>query len=281
MPRPLKPPVGYHGSKATLANQIIRLLPPHQHYIEPFAGSLAVLLAKPPAKMETVNDLGKELVTFWRVLRDRPDDLQRVCDLTPHSRAEHRDAYEPATDELETARHVWVRLTQGRAAKLHRRTGWRHYGDPSGSSISMPAYLDAYRGRLAPAAERLLSVSLECKPALDVVADYGRHPDALLFCDPPYLATTRTSAGDYEHEMTADDHLDLAEALSMARAAVVVCGYHSDLYEQAYAGWHRAELATWTAQGGKKAERTEVLWSNRPFPEQPARLFELAETGQP
>jgi hypothetical protein len=53
-----------------------RLLPEHTHYVEPFAGSLAVLLAKPRSKMETVNDLDQDLMTFWRVLRDRPDELE-------------------------------------------------------------------------------------------------------------------------------------------------------------------------------------------------------------
>lgn len=38
--------------------------------------------------METVNDLDGDLISFWRVLRDRPADLARVCALTPHARAE-------------------------------------------------------------------------------------------------------------------------------------------------------------------------------------------------
>ncbi|MFE3058088.1 hypothetical protein [Nocardia sp. NPDC059239] len=47
-----------------------------------------MLLAKPAARMETVNDIDGDPMTFWRVLRDRPADLARVCALTPHSRAE-------------------------------------------------------------------------------------------------------------------------------------------------------------------------------------------------
>ena len=60
-----------------------------EFYVEPFAGSLAVLFAKPRARHEIVNDLDGGLVTFFRVLRDRPDDLIRACTLTPFSRAEH------------------------------------------------------------------------------------------------------------------------------------------------------------------------------------------------
>lgn len=83
------PPMAYYGGKTRLAAKIAALLPAHDHYVEPFAGSLAVLLAKKPSRMETVNDLENLLMTFWRVLRDKPEQLARVCALTPHSRAEY------------------------------------------------------------------------------------------------------------------------------------------------------------------------------------------------
>lgn len=71
----LAPPFTYFGGKQMLAGRIAALLPDHRHYVEPFAGSLAVLLAKPPSTLETVNDLDRDLMLFWRVLRDRPDVL--------------------------------------------------------------------------------------------------------------------------------------------------------------------------------------------------------------
>lgn len=269
----MRPPVSYYGGKTTVADEIVALLPSHDAYVEPFCGSLAVLLAKPPSKLETVNDLDAELVTFWRVLRERPDDLARAAAFTPHSRAEQEASYEPAADELEVARRVWVRLTQARSGTL-RRTGWRHYVDPHGTSISMPAYLEAYRTRLPPAAARLIDVSLEARPALDIIDRYGRHPDALLYVDPPYLASTRTGT-NYRHEMSTEaEHRELATALRAARAAVVLSGYPSPLYADLYADWWRVEIATGTGQGEGYQARTEVLWSNRPLGHQPA-LFDL------
>ncbi len=71
----MKPPVAYYGGKTTIAARIVRLMPGHGHYVEPFGGSLAVLLAKPPSRMETVNDIDRDLMTFWRVLRDRRPTL--------------------------------------------------------------------------------------------------------------------------------------------------------------------------------------------------------------
>jgi DNA adenine methylase len=272
----VKPPVPYFGGKITLGPAIASLLPDHGHYVEPYCGSLAVLLAKQPSPHETVNDLDGALMTFWRVLRDRPADLERVCTLTPHSRAEHRASYEPAVDELETARRVWVQLTQGRSG-IRRGTGWRHFQDPSNSSLGMPAYLTGYVARICPAAERLAAVSLESMPALDLIGKYGRDEDVLLYVDPPYLPSARSS-GSYLHEMTTTDHHDLAAALRAARATVVLSGYPSDLYDhELYPDWHRRTFDASTGQGGTWANRTEVLWSNRPLADNQPTLWDHAE----
>lgn len=257
----------YFGGKITLAPAIAQLLPRHEHYVEPFAGSLAVLLAKPLSTMETVNDLDRAIMTFWRVLRERPDELIRACALTPHSRAEYDASLDlDATDELELARQTWVKLTQGRTGRL-RRTGWRHYISPAGSSAGMPGYLTGYVERMAPVVERLQRVSLECRPAAEVIERYGVDEDVLLYVDPPYLGTTRANDNAYRHELrSADEHRELASALCATRAAVVLSGYPSDLYDlDLYPDWHRIEMPAFTGQGGKWDNRTEVLWSNRPL----------------
>lgn len=115
------PPMAYYGGKTRLAAKIAALLPPHEHYVEPFAGSLAVLLAKKPSRMETVNDLDDLLMTFWKVLRDKPAELARECALTPHSRSEYlaaRSANLEDLDDVERARLVWVMISQGRGGCL-------------------------------------------------------------------------------------------------------------------------------------------------------------------
>jgi DNA adenine methylase len=235
-----RPPFQYFGGKTLLAKRIVAEFPEHRQYVEPFAGSLAVLLAKDPAPMETVNDLDGDLMTFWRVLRERPEELQRACQLTPHSRSEHELSRDLGAhlDDLERARRVWVALAQGRGAV--RRTGWRHYLKPAGN-FGMPAYLDAYVDRMAPAVERLHHVSLECQPALRIIERYGRNAETLLYVDPPYLGSTRGSQDDqsragthrYVHEMLRPaEHEELLDALTSCAAAVVLSGYASELYAQ-------------------------------------------------
>lgn len=269
-----KPPVPYFGGKQRIADQIIAHFPPHQHYVDAYAGGLSLLFAKPPSPMETVNDLDDEIVIFWRVLRDRPDDLARACWATPHSRTEHAAAVvRDGLDEMEVARRVWVRLTQGRAGKL-TATGWRYHIDPNGSSVGMPGYLAGYCDRLLPAAARLRHVSIECMPALDLIDKYGQHEGVLIYADPPYLGSTRSSSTNgYRHEMKrAEDHAALLDALTACRAKVCLSGYRSPLYDNALAGWERVEIGAWTGQGSRWGARTEVLWMN--YTPHPA-LFEV------
>ncbi|WP_431892694.1 DNA adenine methylase [Micromonospora haikouensis] len=274
----MKPPIPYFGGKITTGPAIAALFPQHNHYVEPYCGSLAVLLAKTPSGHETVNDLDGALMTFWRVLRDQPADLARVCALTPHSRAEHTACHDLAGDDLEVARRVFVQLSQGRAG-ARKRTGWRHFVKTAGNAVtSMPDYLEVYVGRILDAAERLAGVSLESMPALDLIAKYGADEDVLLYVDPPYLGTTRCRSWDgYHHEMRGEaEHRDLAAALHACKAAVVLSGYASDLYDrELYAGWDRHTIAAGTGQGGVWANRTEVLWSNRPLGHQPSLLDAL------
>lgn len=279
----MKPPFTYFGGKIRMADRIAALLPPHRHYVEPYCGSLAVLLAKPVVKLETVNDLDADLVTFWRVLRDQPAALARACILTPHARGELRAAWDSTTDEIETARRVWVILTQGRGATLRdAKTGWKHFVDPGGTTVGMPGYLQAYVERMSTVACRLSSVSLECMPALDLIAKYGAHDDVLLYVDPPYLGSTRGWGLNYRHEMKDPaDHRALAEALHAARAACVISGYPSELYDhELYPGWDRHTIAATTGNATGDRTRTEVLWSNRPLDVQPHIPGVLMERGE-
>src|SRR5437868_4971415 len=93
----ITPPLKWHGGKQYLARRIVGLMPPHVHYVEPFAGGLAVLLTKSPEGVsEVVNDLYADLTNFWRVLQtpDAFDRFRRVVEAIPFSEVEWHDAHE-------------------------------------------------------------------------------------------------------------------------------------------------------------------------------------------
>ena len=262
----LKPPFAYYGGKTTLAPQIAKLLPDHDHYVEPFAGSLAVLLAKTPAKAETVNDLDGDLMTFWKVLRKQSDALEEACKLTPHSREEYSLSCGNLRDlpDLERARRVFVRLTQGRSHSM-KPTGWKYQKDVQKRHTARQ-HINSYTARLSKVSSRLMDVSLECRNAVEVVQEYGSEPTVCIYADPPYLGSTR--ADNYRMEMLEDNlHVQLAHALNNCKASVVLSGYASPLYEELYEGWHRYELKAPTRLSGTAAPN-EVLWSNVPLGDQ-------------
>ena len=270
----LKPPFEYYGGKTHLAPKIASLLPPHDHYVEPFAGSLAVLLAKEQSRAETVNDLDGDLVTFWRVLRDRPEELERVCALTPHSVEEFVAAADRADcDDLEAARRVFVVLTQSREHSLKPRdaSGWRRSVKSSGR-VTMPRALGSQAARISAVAERMIGVSLENDDAINIIRRYGREPSVCIYADPPYLGDTRGSGGGYGVDQKEDGfHQAFADACNEAKASVIISGYDSPLYAELFEGWHRIELTTRPTQSLDR--KMEVLWSNRPFAAQTAFDF--------
>ena len=104
-PTVTRPALRYYGGKFRLAPWIIGHFPVHECYVEPFGGAMSVLLRKAPARYEVYNDLDREVVNLFRVLRERPEEFIRAIELTPYSRAEQLLAFEPAPeDELERAR---------------------------------------------------------------------------------------------------------------------------------------------------------------------------------
>jgi site-specific DNA-adenine methylase len=121
----VKAPFAYYGGKTGMARRLVAMLPPHRTYIEPFFGSGAVLFAKPPATHEIINDVDHNVVTFFRVLRDRTDELVDACALTPHAREEYAAAdLGEDLDEVERARRFWVRVNQSFSHAAGPRSGW-------------------------------------------------------------------------------------------------------------------------------------------------------------
>lgn len=94
---------GWYGGKYSHLDWLLPLLPACEHYCEPFAGSGAVLLNRPPSPIETYNDIDGEVCNFFRVLRDHKDRLVEVIGLTPFSREEFCIACEmdPNLDPVE------------------------------------------------------------------------------------------------------------------------------------------------------------------------------------
>ncbi len=260
----LRPPVKWHGGKYYLSRRIIEYFPDHHTYIEPFGGAASVLLNKTPAVVEVYNDLDLRISRLFRVIRDNGKELQRRLSLTPYSEVEFNFATDPDEDEdeIEQARRDFVRWRLsigGRgdsfSCTLHRVR--RQMADV------VSGYLSAIDEQLPLIIERLRTVQMVCRPAIEVIK-YWDNKNTLCYCDPPYLHETRHSTNVYGVEMTEDDHRQLAEVLQGCTSKIILSGYPSELYNEIYSFWRTVsfDLPNNAAGGRKKKRKQETLWLN-------------------
>lgn len=259
-------PFPWFGGKARLAPHIVPLLPAHTVYCEPFGGAASVLFAKARSKLEVYNDVDLGVVSFFRVLRDRPDELQHLLALTPYSRAEYldcRDTWSDGADDLERARRWFCMTFQafGGGGKGGCLTGWAT--DVRGRKNGSRPRTFAWRvDRLHTFADRLRQVQIECDDWRAILDRYDQE-EVCFYLDPPYLPSTRKS-GTYAHELTEADHAEFVERLHTLRANVVLSGYDSPLYTQLDDTFERFEFTVALASAKTidvaRATRTEVVW---------------------
>lgn len=253
----IKPVLRYPGAKWMLADWIIDHMPAHESYIEPFFGSGAVFFNKPPAKVETINDIDARAVNLFRVVRDRSEELCALIDMTPWARDEFEISYHVSDDPLEDARRFLVRCWQAFGTRLNTRCGWRNDTNADGRGTSYTPTWNMLPQRILAVVDRLKQAQIENRPALELITRH-RHHSVLIYCDPPYVLSTR-SGPLYHHEMTDADHIELLEALIDHPGPVLISGYENALYAELLGGWHIKRVRGF-ANSGKATE--EILWLN-------------------
>jgi DNA adenine methylase len=88
----MRTPITYYGGKQQLAETIVKLIPPHRVYVEPFIGGAAIFFAKAPSECEIINDINSEIVNFYEVVQRDFPALQSEISISLHSRKMHRHA---------------------------------------------------------------------------------------------------------------------------------------------------------------------------------------------
>lgn len=112
---------------------------------------------------------------------------------------------------------------------------------------------------------RLRRVEIRNQPAVDFIRELDS-PETCFYCDPPYLHDTRSSVGEYQHEMSYADHKELLCVLSSVKGKFLLSGYRSELYNVAESelGWRRIDFEIPNQASGKKKKeiKTECVWVN-------------------
>ena len=251
----MKTVLKYPGAKNRIANWICSFIPEHSMYLEPYAGSLAVLFNKPRSHIETVNDINEDVVNFFRVLRDYPEKLRIAIEFTPFSRSEYESSYEYTEEPIEKARRFSVRCWQSFGCSNAYRNGFK-----SGQQTRSPNPARAWAEMpevITQAADRLKGVQIENLPALELINRYDT-PDVFMYVDPPYLHGTRKKYL-YKHEMEDEEHEQLLEVLLRHPGKIILSGYDNELYNTMLSRWRKESVST-QAENGLK--RVETIWMN-------------------
>lgn len=259
--KPTRPLLRYYGGKWRLASWIIGHFPEHQLYVEPFAGSAAVLMKKRPSRFEVINDIDSQVINFFKVLRDRPNELATALRFTPYSREEFEKSFEDSSeDPLERARMYFICAWQGFGGpRKTRQSGWKVQKRTweSGRSDQIPEWNNAKD--IFAAARRLSRVQIENDHALHVIRRWDT-PGTLFYVDPPYPADTRNQRwckSAYSHELDGQDHYHLANLLNKIKGKAIISTYPNPLYDELFKGWITDKK---TAQTMNKTNATEVLY---------------------
>ncbi len=260
----MRPVLKYPGSKWKIARNLVELIPDHHSYLEPYAGSLALLFHKRPSPIETVNDLDSDVTNlFWCIQKDS-ERLARLLITTPYARELYEQQFEGAAparyaSRFQRAAGFLIRCWQGHGFRTDGyKVGWKN--DVQGRERAY-ALWDWYQlpEWVLETADRLRMVQIENRPALEVIRRFG-HENVFMYLDPPYvLGSRKGKRKQYRHEMSDSDHEKLLRLILQSPAKIMLSGYESEMYNDYLHGWEKRQFQS-CAEGG--AARTETVWMN-------------------
>ena len=285
-------PLKWPGGKSYLAKRIVALFPPrcktpndpapddpgYLHYVEPYAGGLAVLLENDPNGIsEVINDTNGDLTNFWLTLQQEFcfKRFQRLCEATPFSEYEFRRAEEyinehgegksQSGDRWTHAHAFFVYCRQSLAGRLDTFAPLSRNRTRRGMNEQASAWLGAIDGLPAVHA-RLRPVVILNEDAPKVIRKQdGKR--TLFYIDPTYPHDVRETTTEYgEHEMTDEQHETLLILLAGIEGRFLLSCYHCPMYDEAAFDhkWtcHEFKIPNNAAGGKKKRRMTEVVWTN-------------------
>ena len=226
-------------------------------YIEPFAGMLGVLMNRPKAKIEIVNDTNGFIVQFWKALRDHQAEMQHKIMCTPISRQLFAEACtkmgEGTTDNVVADAVVLYTVVSqsihhGIDAKLDYEFGVKYKSTHDVYKIKPAQLLDMCR--------RIERVQIENNDANRLLEKTVDNHKTIVYCDPPYLTADVRHYGKFEF-----DAEKFSELVRQHKGRIYISGYND---EWDHLGFARHEFNTMFSDmyTSQSTRRTEVLWAN-------------------
>lgn len=258
-------PFKWVGGKSRLRKQIISLLPKHTCYVELFAGAAWVLFGKPRSDVEVINDIDQEVVTFFRVVKEKPEELIASFEWELVSRAEFQRlaALEPSKlTDVQRAHRFYYLIMAGWGGELKYPRFQTSISD-GGHGNRLIGALETLSERLKPVHDRLKTVIIENLPWQSCLERYDR-ANTVMYIDPPYP----DNGVNYFHNMRGwDEHQELAERLRQASCRWILSSYDipqiRELYPESYVvAVESASGMNARKNGNERVINKEVLITN-------------------
>lgn len=111
--------------------------------------------------------------------------------------------------------------------------------------------------------DRVDGVEIFNTDAIEYLKSYNFSGKELVYCDPPYLRSTRRQQSRlYKHEYSEDQHRELLEVLKSIPCMVMISSYEAELYKEVLKDWQTHSFQSKTHKG----VATEWIWMNYPCP---------------
>ena len=258
----MKPPLTYYGGKQKLVPYILPLIPKHNLYCEPFFGGGAVFFAKEPSRVEVINDLDGNLITFYRVLKNNFGKLKKEIQATLYSREDHQGAkivlgYPQLFSDVKRAWALWALIHQGYSSMMDGTWGYERKDD-----TAVKRFHNKKINFIKQYAERLERVQIEHRNALEVIQTRDTN-ESFFYCDPPYFNSYQKYCVYY----TEEDYKKLLDVLVKIKGKFLLSSYPSEIlteYIKKYK-WHAKEIempVSVVARYKTGKRKTEMLIAN-------------------
>ena len=195
----LKPPISRMGGKSKLRKTIIEMIPEHSCYIELFFGAGWVYFGKEPSKVEVINDIDKELINLFKMIKYHAPEIERQLEYEFSGRDVFEE-YKHCTLEYLTEIHRAVRFLYLISQSFAGKGKDFGYG-----TTSRPKPQIFYKDVLDDLKERLRNTYVENLSFEKIIDKYDRE-HSFFFCDPPYFETAGygNKFGEKEHLLLRD-----------------------------------------------------------------------------
>ena len=209
-------PIRWPGGKRILAKRIIDMFPKHNLYAEAFAGALHVFFKKERSQVEAVNDINGNLITFYKVVQEKPYQLllELMWDLPSRQLfLEYKAQLESRTDltDIQRAKLFFYVLKMSFSGTM-RQYGYSRSGNP-------PINLVDIEQIILNAHDRLKKVNIENIDWKRFVLKYDTE-GTLHYLDPPYYCDT--SKRVYQQSLNQDDFREMNSVLAEIKGKFIL-----------------------------------------------------------